>query len=30
MIALLEFSYGYRPVLCPIVMDRDVRIGRAG
>jgi|GEM_PF-2449681 hypothetical protein len=30
MIALLEFSYGYRPVLCLIVMDRDARIGRAG
>jgi hypothetical protein len=30
MIALLEFSYGYRPVLCIIVMDRDARIGRAG
>ncbi len=29
MIDLLEFSYGYRPVLCLIVMNRDARIGRA-
>lgn len=29
MISLLEFSYGYRPVLCLIIMDRDALIGRA-